>query len=472
MVGSKLFELYSTFTYKELKSLKKLVRSPFFNENDTLVKLFDILNKGTLRENGQTLERTNVFAQLFPGEVYNDLKLRRLMTDLLYLFQEFIKLAVQDNNPIVGQVDLLSDLRYRSLDKHYESIFQVSRRIHEKEPYRNDEYYYHQFLIENEFNQYLEDKFKRTSDTNLQQAVSTLDIFYLIIKLKYCCAIINFRNVVDINHELLFMDEILSHLLDHSYDHVPAIAIYHSILLTLTESDNENHFLRLKKLLNEHAGRFPVTEAKDMYTFAQNYCIKRINKGQSDYLHEILGIYKIVLDKKIIFTKGNLSPWDYKNIVIAGLRIEEFAWTENFIHTFKNRIQNEYRDNAYTYNLAKFHFFRQNYSKVIKLLQKVEYDDVFYNLDSRATLMKTFYEVNDIQALDSHVDSFRMLLRRNKLISRQHKTNYLNLIKFVKKAIRIIPGDERKVKKLKQSIELTGQVADIDWLMTKVKELE
>ena len=50
-----------------------------------------------------------------------------------------------------------------------------------------------------------------------------------------------------------------------------------------------------------------------------------------NYYLEFLDLYKIQLEKGLLFRNGYLEEWDYKNIVTAGVRTNEFIWTEKFI---------------------------------------------------------------------------------------------------------------------------------------------
>ncbi|MBL4654652.1 MAG: hypothetical protein JKY33_02355, partial [Bacteroidia bacterium] len=180
-----------------------------------------------------------------------------------------------------------------------------------------------------------------------------------------------------------------------------------------------------------------------------------------------------LLDKEIILEEKNISPWDYKNIVTVGLRVEEIEWTKKFIHDYEKKIAVEFRKNAFTYNLACLHFHQKEYTKALKLFQEVDFTDVYYSLDSKSKLLKIYYELEEVEGLYSLIDSFRTYLRRNKLISDYQKTVYLNLIKYVKKAmqIKLNGNDTKKIIVLKNEVESNKQVADINWLTAKLDDL-
>ena len=108
--------------------------------------------------------------------------------------------------------------------------------------------------------------------------------------------------------------------------------------------------------------------------------------------------------------KGELLPWDYKNMVAAGLRCEAYAWVAEFLQVYNEKLPAGFRENALHYNLAKLAFAKQNYKKVLENLQNVEYEDVFYALDSRWTLIKTYYHLDEYDATEAQIDTFRIFL--------------------------------------------------------------
>lgn len=470
MEKSKLLETIAIYSKIELRKLRQFIASPYFNENTTLICLYDFIIDNIKSKNNVLYNKQYVWKQLCGNKKYDDIAYRRLHSDLLQLCMRFMAIHRYQEFTIRIQNDLLASLNKRNLHRLIPNAVRNTQTAAKKYPYRDSEYFYNQFITESEVNYYLEKKHQRSNVNNLELAAESLDIFYLVHKLKYCCEILNYKNVIQVNYKLLLIDEILAHLKKSDYSHVPAINIYYNILLTLNDGDNEKHFKSLKQLLTKHADKFHKEEARIMYGYAQNYCIRMANKGKLEYLTELFNIFNIVLKENIIFEKGIISPWDYKNMVSVALRLKEYQWTDQFIHKYKSNLLPKYQQNAYSYNLAKYCFSIKDFDKVMHLLQGVAYDDVFYNLDSKSMLLKTYYELNEKDALESLTMSFRIFLRRNKLISEQHRINYLNLITFTKKLININSEEKFKIKQLKQKVNETKNVADINWLLEKINQ--
>ena len=475
MQNSKLINVISTFSTKEIRRFDEYLNSPYFNKNELATKLYEFCKADYPKFRISKIDRRDAFSYVFQTEAFSEQKLRYVMTDLVKLLEDYLSITQYEKKPIRQKQNLLRELSERKLNKYFQSSLDIAQSMRSKNAYRDAAYFYDQYALESESYIFQVRNFQRNNDESLQNSVENLDLFFLATKLRSCCELMNRKNVFADDYQILFLDEILIHLKNNEYNDFPAISIYYQILMTLIESDDESHFSLLKNLLNDNADKFSMDEARDMYAFAQNYCIKKINGGNTSYLNELFLMYKTLIEKKIIFLGNFLSPWHFKNIVYVSLRLHEVDWTESFIYEYKNKISPEFRDNAFTYNLASLHFHKKEYSKALKLLQNVDYtDNIYYHLDSKSLLLKTYFELDEVESLLSLIDAFRIFLRRNKLISDYQRSVYLNLVKFVKKAlnIKLKSKSHEKIIQLREEIEKTKKVADLKWLLSKIDEMD
>jgi hypothetical protein len=196
-----------------------------------------------------------------------------------------------------------------------------------------------------------------------------------------------------------------------------------------------------------------------------------INYGKVGYQRYLFELYERSLPLGLMLKQGEISPWDFKNIVTVALRVGENKWVLQFINRYKNLIPPAERENAYTFNLARYYFFEKKFDKVLPLLQDVKYSDIFYQLDSKTTLMKTYFELGEYLPLMALKESFRILLRRKKVISEQNRVNYMNFIRITMKLYRVDVKDKKKLAALKLTIENSINVADKGWLLEKAQQL-
>ena len=481
MQNSKFTDLLKTLTPIELRWFVEYVHSPIFNKHERLIKLIDVFYQQAPSYIAKELDRKNLFSFLFPREKYKEQKISDLISYLVKLLEEFVAYLRYKKQPILQKQYLLTELRERALNKSFQSVYRALNSMIEASEHRDEGYYHQRFLLETESDLFFMKKEVRSGDDTLQKKVDNLDFFYLSVKLKNFCEMINRKNIISTEYNLRMMDDILNYLENNilEFEAVPAITIYYKILLTLTDSGDEIHYTQLKEILAENALQFSMEEARQMYDYAQNYCIKKINRGNTSYSVELFNLYKLLLENKIIFEGKYLSQWDYKNIVSTGLRLEEFKWTEKFIEDYKEKIFPEFRNNAYVYNRASYFYSTENYGNALKLLQKVEFTDLFYHLGSKSMLLKMYYELDEDEPFYSLVDTFNMYLKRNKLISHYQYEVHFNLIKFSKKTFNLKRRiaqhkksvGKKEIENLKVKINATQNITNLQWLKEKVGEL-
>lgn len=477
MYKSKPVIILSTFSKRELKLFEEYILSPFFNKKAEVITLFNLLKKQYPHFKEQQLEKQKIFKKVFPKLAFKEQKLRYLMSDLTKLLESF--LAYQEYNQQTNHYNpyLLDAYMNRELDKYFHNTSSIFQNNINKNQRQNIDFHLDNFQI-------IKQKFdlhaaranhlpRNIRNDLLKSMLDSIDTFYIANKLKYSCEIYNNHNVLasDIEDTLL-LDEIIQYLKTHEEISSPSVAIYYKILMTLLESKVEEHYNELINLLKKYEPHFTKNELYDMYIFARNYCIKKLNNGDAIYVRKSFDLHKILMANKVILRENYISEWDYKNIVQMSLGLGEDDFAEQFINDYKNNIRPEFRENAYNYNMATIHYIRKNYSKAQNLLHQVTFTDPYYHLGTKILLLKCYYELEEVIPLFNLIDTVKAFLRRNKQLSKSNKVIYLNLFKLVKKMIRIKMGSKKSLGALKAEIAQISQFKEASWLYAKVQELE
>ncbi|MBI2270764.1 MAG: hypothetical protein HYU69_10480 [Bacteroidetes bacterium] len=479
MNNSKVIDLIESLSAIELRRFEKFLASPFFNTNPAIVKLFNYIESCRSKPVPVASDKLQAFKLIFGNEKYNEQKISDLMTYLTRHIEDFLSHINFERQTMLKKSYFLKELRERNKDNYFESNIREYRKKLQRSLIKDQEYYYGSFLLEKEQDHYFIMQGIRKDDKSLQHKSDSIDVFFLIEKLKNLCEMISRKNIISAEYEFRMKDEIMNYIRSdkNHFGNIPAIKIYYNILLTLTESENETHFKNLKKVLSENFNFFTREEAGQMYGYAQNYCIKKINSGRQEYHSELFDLYESLLKTKIIFEDKYLSQSDYKNIVSIGLRLEKFEWTKTFIEQYKNSIAPEFRENAYEYNLASYYYSKHDYKNALKLLQKVEFTDVFYHLGAKSMLLKMYYELEEVEPFYSGIDAFKVYLGRNKQISPDQRLSHKNLVTLTKKAFDIrIRGTSSKnyqkaIETLKHKINTKKNIANLQWLKERIEEL-
>jgi hypothetical protein len=236
----------------------------------------------------------------------------------------------------------------------------------------------------------------------------------------------------------------------------------------LDGKDPEFHYRELVELLDRNGSQLPVPDLKDGYTYALNFCTQQVNTGKAIYLEELFGLHQVLLEKQLFLESGELSEWVYKNIVTVGCRLKEYDWVRTFIEEYQPLLAASSRLNAYNYNLAYFHYHRSEHEEALTLLRKVEFTDVYYQLNARIILLKSYFESGDFRALDYHLDAFRLFLIRNRKVSEERRRSGLRFIRFTRSLMKLVEVEKPSEKELSNFIEQLQsgpEVLNRSWLL-------
>lgn len=470
----KLDRILSLLNVEQLQRLQTFIASPYYNTNQRIVALGMCLTEGYLNPKSQKLDRERLFEKTYPGEPYQDNKLRAMLSIVTRLVEDFLVAERIRDNQAIKQQMLLQSAQLAEDDKLFKEHLDISYQLQKESPLRDIDYYFAHHQVEEASYNFAVKKKDKTIGQSLEDLLANLDLYYLSKRLKYSCESLNRRNILGEEAHYSGLG-LISGLIAHHEPHLPAVALIYRQIIYLFDKDKEidtNHFYVLIDLLAKHDALFTRNELKVMYGYAMNYCIRQINSGQSVFLQEVFNLYKTLLEKDIIFEGRFISQWDYKNIVTTGLRLNDIEWTEGFINQYKSLLHPDARDNAYTYNYANLSYFKRDYKTTMRLLQQVEFTNDSYLLSSRSLLLKSYFELNEFDLLESQSEAFMLYLRRNKVLPDYQKQLYKNMVKYIVKLSRCKASGQAVPAKLHQAITTQQDVADITWLRNKLTELE
>lgn len=470
MFSKKLQTLLHTFSSSQKKTFAKYLKSPYFNENPRLVRLFALLEKEDLSAPRSKEEIGNL---LFPQRNYTDLQLRRTASELTRLAENFLVQEEVKKRTSVSDILLLENLRDNALQQHFLQTYVKVKKFQTDLP-QSPEYWFREFsteMIKHEF----QDKFAPASNKlqSLHAANAALDTHYLLVKLKFYLTYLNYKKATPQQSSFSLPADFIEHTkTSPSFDRPIIQLYYHIIKLLSAEEEDEAQLEYVRKILIDYADCTAVKELRNIYYSLQNYCAWEMNKGKVSFYRTTFDIYKTMIEQKILPGEEDLKHQVYKNIITLGLITEEFGWTERFIEKYTEKLPAQHRENAENYNLAKVYFHKKEYRKVIEQLREVEYNEPLYALGGKLMLLRTYFELDETRALDSLIDSFRIYLRRNQTISKTVRQEYLNSLRFTKKLANLAPYDIAGLQKLKQQTQNCKALAAKKWLLEKIAEKE
>ncbi|MBS1596516.1 MAG: hypothetical protein JST90_19550 [Bacteroidetes bacterium] len=465
----KLHQLLATMDAHELNRLSRYMASPYHCEDIRLRRFYAYLLPHYKAARPELPDRKKAWRAAHGAKAFSDIQYARLLSDMLKKAESFIAIETMRGEGADESYYMLQYYNKRGLTANFTDPYELALRRLQQYPYRDRDYYFHSFRLHAQHNTFLENKKLRTPEKNLKETIESLDMYYFISKLRYSAAVLHYRQFLGVDEELALLSDILRYL--RGRPPVPVVALYQHIILTLTEPADAAHYTQLKAVLFGQSKALQQDSQREGFAFALNYCIRRINAGDTTWQLELFTLYKEALKHGLMYDQGLLNPWDFKNIVTVALRVKEYKWTATFIERSLVKLRKGEQQNAYSFNMARYYFATGKYDKVLQLLQDVAYTDIFYLLDAKVTLMKTYYELGEYEPLLSLKESFRILLRRKKIISDQHRVNYGNFARLTMKLYRADVKNKVQMAALKKAIDETTNVADRAWILEQYGQL-
>lgn len=465
MIKSKFTRLYLKLDKAERAALKKWIQSPLHLKHKEVKRLFEYYQTRK-KISKLSLNRYRVFEFLYPQQEYDDLKLRHLYSNALKILEEFVRFFCSFYEDVMPDIHQVAYYRHKQLDDFAHSSLQRAQQKLENSPRRNASFFMQAYLAEAEHFE-LSFKEQRLKESNLQQITQQLNSFYICSILRYACISRTHQNLRKADYSITLLQAVLLEIESGSFNHIPAIMLYYFSYLALSNPEEDAYFQDLKTLLLESQNELERHEYKEVLLFAINYCIKRLNSGDEEYVREAFELYKFGVEQYLLLDDGVLSRFAFKNIAALGLRLKEYDWVQDFIETYATLLEEPYRVTQIHYNRARLHFSKGNFDEAMSLLQQVEYDDVFMNMDAKVMLLKMYYQKEEFDLLESLMSSFLMYLQRKTVLS-YHRSNYENIVRLLRKIINLKPYDVKGKAQVRQQIKEARPLTELIWLLEQV----
>ena len=288
------------------------------------------------------IDKENVFSYLYPNEVYSEKKIRYTISFFFKVVKDFLAYQEFILERVNQQVFLLKSLRKKNTERLFEQEFRKAEHNLESDSLRNQQFHFLRFLLQEEKYSYAL-RNSRGANTGLQESSESLNLFFIANVLRQETHGLTQKALGQSDFKSAFLPAIEQYLSKNKHLESPAILVYYELIKVLTTGNSLSTFQSLRKLISENGHHFPPNELREIYIFALNYCIKKINAREALFNREAFEIYKQGILQGVFIENGILSRFNYKNIVAAGLSVQEFDWVQHFIEKYKPYLEKKYR---------------------------------------------------------------------------------------------------------------------------------
>ncbi|GJM35987.1 MAG: hypothetical protein DHS20C18_49880 [Saprospiraceae bacterium] len=431
-------------------------------------RLYNILIKRTV--NGLHEDKEEIWRKLYGAKkAFNDQQLRLLYSYLLKVLEQYIQQKELENQAEQAPPYLLLAYRKRGLTKHFQRTHRKLSQNHEVLQWRHPEYHLQKYTYTLEQYQ-IQSAQSRTSAQNLQELEDELTIATLSMKLRQACNTLAHQTVYKMTYQIALPAEFLALSQQPPFAEHIAVRVYYLGYLMLCNPEEEAHFSAFKIAIADSIHCFPTPDARDLFLFAINYCIRKINEEKMAYLREALDIYQKGIEDGVLLYNGRLSHFTYHNAVGIALRLEEHEWTASFLEKYRPLLNEKHRDTAYHHNFARLAYAQRQYGLALQHLQQADYKDLIHSMVAKTLQLKIYYEIQEFALLDAHLKSVGTFLGRKEKMSYHHH-NYYNIVRMTKAILALPPNHKKAADQLRQRMQKTEPLTERNWLLAKLNEV-
>jgi hypothetical protein len=480
MKNSKIAVLLSNLDKNEFKEFGKFVKSPYFNSNANIIKLYDLISKYFPDFENAKLTKENIYSHVYPGEKYNDSTVRGLLAAMLKLGEEFLAHEHLRNDKLKYNEFLLTQLTSRKLyDLFYINLKSIRKEI-KSYPDKDGDYYFLRYRMETLVNQIDSKSYTPLTqkdipgDINVNDTDNLIVFFILTLLRRYSYLLTKTGSLNVTTPYLKLFDEILDFISKGNFKEIPLVDFLYTRSMLYKSGMDEKYYYDLKKVLFNNFDDFSHEDSYNMLGNLQNYCVQKNRNTGKNMSPEQYELYKFGIEKDILTfdNKEYLSTILFSNITSNMVNLDKLDEAKEFVNKYTERLAPERRDSGWNFNMAKIYFAEKKFSDSLEVLSKAQHEDVYYKIFIKALYAKNYYELNYTEELILLLDTFKSFLNSNIIIGSSLKENYLNMVIFLSRILKFkFLKDKDELEYLKHEILKTPNIFSKEWLIEKIDEL-
>jgi len=328
MRDSKLVKLLSCFSLKELKQLKLIADSPYFNKEESVRALMDYLLRYAPGFTHPKLDYPQAFRYIFGSRsIQSDPQtaVSKVMSKLIALVKEFIVQEELSQQSVQKNLYQVQFFNRRAMVDYIPKLLEEADILLESNPHRNEFYFRHRLLLESEWSTFLNMvQDKSSPDYNLSKQNRALDAYYALSKLQMFCFAKNAELRINVEFDYSQKPQFLEWIQSSGLLDDANIRIWY-LALHLLNNPALTPFHDLKNAIRQQEENISPPNLRILYSYLANTA-RVVFTDRQTYFGALFDLYKEQLALNILHVNGYLSPVMLRNVTIVGLKRREFDW--------------------------------------------------------------------------------------------------------------------------------------------------
>jgi hypothetical protein len=329
-------------------------------------------------------------------------------------------------------------------------------------PIQSSDYFYSEFYKEFSSIGVCENNWSTNKDKILLHSKRAMDniVYFFLSKylLIYANKITHSLNMASPPEETIETKMVLQFVAQH-LDRQPVTVqcVFYIIHLFKNISGNNErfnfYFDRLKAQtfqLDKHEVSY---EIKYALIQASSACVFKCY-ADPEYFQKAFEVIQFLVEKDIYFKELHELVIKQRFILIVKIALgaKKIEWVKQFIESNVSRIPKNVRTDFFNYASGLIHFNEHQYNDAVKLMVKINLKSAQFIADYKLTLLKMYFELNDLASFNYQAQTFLKFLSKDKSLNKTHKSNIIDSVHLIKWFF--------KYKKNKKTKELKDKVSN------------
>lgn len=490
MQKSALMEIVGSFTAEEAERFSEFVRSPYFNKNSNVVRLFDVIKENYTSADDSSLGKEKVWQKLYPGKQYNYGTMKNLIHELTQLSVRFICQEELENTKHVGNVLTVSSLSYRNADKALNSKLNQIEKSFNKKSFRDLEYVLSDYYMEMSkifWTKWMFQKshqLKRASEKDFLAGSATSVYSFLLYLFKMTNNISvqsgdqNYKPEGNLVIQFLkevgteTIEKILSSVKEYSVRDYTVLSVFWDMCRSQLFNPDPKLYYKFKSSLTANAKIFSLQDLEDLLTCLVT-TLFRLKESEINKYRERIDIFDIMIANRIFIQRNRILPVHLFILYVWNLfNLNDHQGIENFSRKYAKYLTEDKRQNALRFSEACLRIGSGKFAEALEILLITGYDYSAMKIYVKHLKAICYYELNDSSSFMYENDSLRNFLKSNMKVNETVKESLKHHYKMIHRMFRLRSKfDLAELKLLRK--EVSEATANKDsWLIRKISELK
>ncbi len=483
MSRNTLYSLMKIFSRTEIKELKDRFRT----QKTEYRTCFNLLCKNLKAVKNDTLSKEDLFAMVFPGEPFNDSKIRHLKSDMCRLLEEYLVEKELKTDEKTHQ-ELLARALFRRND--YDLFTStVKKRLNKLEelPHRGKAYFQEKAHHFRWLFLHAETEVFDKDNTWQRDYNEYLQHYFAIANLEVEADRFIAKRHLDLDGQTVFADPCIA--FSEANNHNQVLRLFSALFqLYLRNQPTPEKLNDLKNYLGSNLHRLGDIEKRMALKLLSNFPVRMLNKGEHDYSAFIFELFKKGADEGLLVNlNGQFNAGHFVNIFITACKNGEFEWAESLFKQYEpllpekdRQIVTEVCRASFLYQKAIISKSQADYLKVLKHTPSSPNRNHWrYNFRQRSMTVRVYYELflftKDYgEELERQLKNFDSYLHKNTTLVPELPQGYLKFNSHLRNLYRLAANPDTtksQLNKFRQKLDADENVHLRHWLKNAAERL-